>query len=241
MNIKLILIFTMFLLSILTVSAGTEYYEVNQESNLILTCTIDNGIPTASATMNLTVSYANGSLFLDNVRATAVGNGIFNYTTTFPSIGTYRPTLVCIDGSNSNSDSSGIYEVTPNGKHIDNDGQVSIGILYFYVILGLGLVFLGFLFLKNDSLWITYFGLFIMILGFTFLYYDLHLSNLYATTIAINSGAGGTATGAFIMIARFLKIAPYIVGGIIAFFSVRTLREAMGHRNMNDGWDNDSY
>jgi len=43
------------------------------------------------------------------------------------------------------------------------------------------------------------------------------------------------------MIARFLKIAPYIVGGIIAFFSVRTLREAMGHRNMNDGWDNDSY
>jgi len=148
MNIKLILIFTMFLLSILTVSAGTEYYEVNQESNLILTCTIDNGIPTASATMNLTVSYANGSLFLDNVRATAVGNGIFNYTTTFPSIGTYRPTLVCIDGSNSNSDSSGIYEVTPNGKHIDNDGQVSIGILYFYVILGLGLVFLGFLFLK---------------------------------------------------------------------------------------------
>jgi len=66
----------------------------------------------------------------------------------FPSIGTYRPTLVCIDGSNSNSDSSGIYEVTPNGKHIDNDGQVSIGILYFYVILGLGLVFLGFLFLK---------------------------------------------------------------------------------------------
>jgi len=241
MNTKIMLIFTVFLFSMFCVTAGTEYYEVNQESNLILTCTIDNGIPTPSATMSLTVSYANGSLFLDSVSASSIGNGIFNYTTAFPEIGTYRPTLVCIDGSNSNSDSSGVYEVTPNGKHIDNDGQVSIGILYFYVILGLGFVFLGFLFLKSESLWVTYFGIFIMLLGFTFLYYDLHLSNLYATTIAINSGAGGTATGAFIMIAKFLKISPYIIAGLIAFFSVKTLKEAMGSRNKNDGWDNNSY
>ena len=241
MNTKLILMFTMFFLSILIVSAGTEYKPVNQEVNLILTCTIDNAIPTSFATMSLTVSYPNGSLFLDNVNATPIGNGIFNYTTTFPEIGTYRPTLACVDGLDSNSDSSGIYEVTPTGNHIDNDGQISIGILYFYVILGLGFLFLGFLFLKHESLWVTYFGLFIMILGFTFLYYDLHLSNLYATTIAINSGAGATATGAFMMIARFLKLAPYVVGGIVAFFSVKTLKEAIGHRNKNDGWDNNSY
>ena len=241
MNVKTILIFTVFLFSMFFVSAGTEYYEVNQDTNLILTCTIDNALPTSSATMQLTVAYANGSLFLDSVDASSIGNGIFNYTTTFPEIGTYSPTLVCIDGSNSNSDSSGIYEVTPNGKHIEDDGQVSIGILYFFVILGLGLVFLGFLFIKSDSVWTRYFGIFIMILGFTFLYYDLHLSNLYATTIAINSGANGTTSGAFIMIARFLKLAPYIVGLIIAFFSVKTLKEAMGNRNKNDGWDNNTY
>jgi len=241
MNTKLISIFAIFLFSMFFVSAGTEYYEVNQESNLILTCTIDNAIPTSSATMNLTVTYANGSLFLDSVEASSIGNGIFNYTTTFTEIGTYRPTLVCIDGSNSNSDSSGIYEITPNGKHIEDDGQVSIGILYFFVMLGLGLVFLGFLFLKSDSVWVRYFGIFIMILGFTFLYYDLHLSNLYATTIAINSGASGTTSGAFIMIAKFLKVSPYIVALIIAFFSVRTFKEAMGNRDKNDGWDNNTY
>jgi len=63
MNTKIMLIFTVFLFSMFCVTAGTEYYEVNQESNLILTCTIDNGIPTPPATMSLTVSYANGSLF----------------------------------------------------------------------------------------------------------------------------------------------------------------------------------
>jgi len=241
MKIKLMLIFSVLLLSMFCVSATTEYYSLNEQSNLILTCTIDNAIPTGLATMNLTVAYSNGSLFLDSVGANPIGNGIFNYSTTFPETGTYRPTLVCIDGSNSNSDSSGLYEVTPNGKHIENDGQISVGILYMYLILGLGLVFIGYLFLRNESLWISYFGIFIMILGFTFLYYDLHLSNLYATTIAYNSGADGTTTGGFIMIAKFLKIAPYIVAGIIAFFSFRTLREALGHKNKNDGWDDNSY
>jgi len=241
MKLKNMFVLSLILFSMMFVSAGTEYYAVNEESNLILTCTINGAIPSGSATMNLTVSYSNGTLFLDDVTATPIGNGLFNYTTTFLNIGTYRPTLVCVDGSNSNSDSSGIYEVTPNGKHIEGEGQISIGILYFYIILGLGLVFLGYLFLRNESLWICYTGLFMMLLGFTFIYYDLHLSNLYATTIAINSGANRVTSGAFVMIAKFLKLAPYIIAGIIAFFSVRTLKMAFGKRNANDGWDNNSY
>ena len=80
-----------------------------------------------------------------------------------------------------------------------------------------------------------------MIIGFSFLYYDLHLSNLYASTIAINSGAVNVTTGAFLMIVRFLKLIPLLIAGIIAFSSVKLLRKAIKKRRGYDGWDNNDY
>lgn len=231
----------LMLLSFTIVSANTETYKVNTLTNLKLTCTIDNAIPSASTTMNLTVAYPNGTLFLDNVGATALGSGIFNYTTTFPTIGTYYPTLLCIDGAESNSNSDGLYEITPTGLQMDNVGEISASILYFYIILGFGFIGLGYLFLRNKSLWISYVGLFIMLIGFAFIYYDLHLTNLYATTIALNSGASNVTTGAFIMFTRFIKLAPYFVAGLIAFFSVKTLRDSINIKKQSDGWDKNSY
>jgi len=222
------------------VFAETEVYKIGVESNLQFTCTLNGAIPSELATYTISIYYPNGSLFLEDGATTPQGSGSFNYSVTFDELGIFKVKNFCTDGTYSYSN-EGNYEITPSGKKIDNDASISIGILYFYVILGLGLVFLGFLFLNNNSLWISYSGLIIMLLGFTFLYYDLHLSNLYATTIAINSGAGGTTTGAFVMIAKFLKLAPYIVAGIIMFFSVRTLRMAIGKRKGNDGWDEDKY
>lgn len=133
------------------------------------------------------------------------------------------------------------FEITPTGKTIDDDGQVSVGLLYFFLFLGLGFTGLGFLFLRNTSLWISYTGLFIMLIGFTFLYYDLMLSNVFANTIAINSGAGNITSGALLVILRFIKIAPYLVAGIIAFASVKVLKETIKKRKNSDGWDDGNY
>jgi len=158
-------------------NAKTEVYQVNTQIDLPLSCTINNALPSSSTTMNLTVSYPNGSIFLNNVKATPKGNGIFNYSVTFPIIGIYKPILVCIDGANSSSNSEDSYEITPTGNKIEDVGQISVGIIYFFLVLGFGLIFLGYLFLKSESIWVAYSGLFIMIIGSSFLYYDLHLSN----------------------------------------------------------------
>jgi hypothetical protein len=154
--------------------------------------------------------------------------------------GIYPFQIKCVAGELGGYLTSG-YDVTPTGNPLVEDGTISVGILYLYIIIAMGFLFLGYLFLKSKSVWVTYTGLFLMIIGFTFLYYDLHLSNLYAQTIAINSGAMTTASGVFIMVARFLKLAPYIVAGIIAFASVKVLQATIKTRKSHDGWDNNDY
>jgi hypothetical protein len=158
----------------------------------------------------------------------------------FSTLGSYCFNIQCYDGS-SYETGSVCREVTPTGKIVSDIGSLSTGILYFFVLIGFGFIFLGYLFLKNDSVWIKYTGLFLMIVGFAFIYYDLHLSNLYATTIAINSGAENVTTGAFIMITNFLKLAPYLVAGIIGFASVKVLRASIKKNKNKDGWDDNNY
>lgn len=112
----LLAILVMFIVNISpAVYAEIETYKLNEPVNLKLTCTINNAVPSASAVMNITISDSTGVLLVSNKATTSRGNGIFNYTVTFPAIGIYYPTLVCIDGTNSYSDSSGIYQITPDG------------------------------------------------------------------------------------------------------------------------------
>jgi hypothetical protein len=119
MKLDYLIIVSMIILgivmSMVMVQAQTETYQVGRETNLILTCTINNAIPSNSATMNITIAYPNGTIFINNKNATPLGNGVFNYTTTFPIIGTYHPTIICIDGTNSYS-ASDFYNITGNGK-----------------------------------------------------------------------------------------------------------------------------
>lgn len=116
--------------------ANTETYKLNEETSLVLTCTINSAIPSALTTMNLTIAYPNGSLFINNKGATALGNGIFNYTATFPVIGIYHPTLLCIDGTNSNSNSNNEYEITGNGKTAPDGNIIILFSIAFLVIVG---------------------------------------------------------------------------------------------------------
>jgi hypothetical protein len=155
---------------------------------------------------------------------------------TFTTLGNPDGTTTCNTCSEEVS-----FLVTPTGKVVDDVGQISSSILYFYVILGFGLIGLGYLFLRSENVFTSYSGLFLMLVGGAFIYYDLHLSNLYATTVAVNSGAGNTTTGGFTLIANFLKLAPYIVAGIVGFASVKLLRGAINKKKSSDGWDNDKY
>lgn len=238
---KFLALFVITVLSFNIVNATTEEYKVGTLTDLLLSCTIDNSIPSNSATLNLTITYPNGSTFINNALTTAQGNGLFNYTTIFPVIGDYHTVLLCVDGATNSSVPDNIYKITPTGKSVENIGQLSTGILYFYVLLSALFLGLGYLFLNNKSIWVSYSGLFMMLIGFAFVYYDLHLSNLYATTIAYNSGAQTVTTGAFVMITKFLKLAPYLVAGIIAFSSVSLLRKAIKTNKSSDGWDNNKY
>jgi hypothetical protein len=142
MNKKLYIPFAILILMGLVLpifSATTETYKVGESTNLILTCTINNAVPSASATMNLTIAYPNGSLFVNNKGATDLGNGVFNYTTIFPIIGIYHPTLVCIDGTNSNSNSNNEYEITGNGKTAPQGNIIVLFSIAFLVIIGFAL------------------------------------------------------------------------------------------------------
>lgn len=226
------------LLVVILPLVNAEYLPHKQNTDFELLITSNN----ATACNWTYIQHPDGSKAVYNKLMTKSGQD-FNYTISsgnFSQIGISCMGITCFDGSSYESGSI-CRDVTPTGKAVTDIGQISTGILYFFVILGFGFVFLGFLFLKNKSLWVAYVGLFLMIVVFGFLYYDLHLSNLYATTIAINSGAGTTTTGAFLMIVRFLKLAPYIVAGVIAFSSVALLRASIKTKKSADGWDNDDY
>lgn len=223
------------------VSAETETYKVNTEVNLPLQCTLNNAIPSAGTIFNISIYYPNGSALVNNQLATARGAGSFNYSVLFPEVADcYKAELSCSDGTYSFKE-NGCYKITPTGKEVSDIGQLSIGILYFFTILAIIFLIIGYLLLRNSSLWVCYTGLFMMLLGFMFVYYALHLSNIYATTIAINSGAGNVTTSSFVFMIKLLKLAPYIVAGIIAFFSIKTLRMAVNKKKNQDGWDNNEY
>lgn len=132
----IIIMFGMLLLSL--VSAETETYPVNKEINLKFTCTLNNAIPDSSAEFNITISYPNGTTYIDNKNATPLGNGAFNYTTTFTELGLYRLQMFCYNGTYSYSD-EGYYEITPLGDTL----STSQSIIYFiFLIASIGLFFL---------------------------------------------------------------------------------------------------
>jgi hypothetical protein len=70
-NFKFI-IFSMALIFIIGLTQAQEC-KINTPVNLQLTCTVNNQIPTDSATYNLSVYYPNGSNLVNNVQAQAQG------------------------------------------------------------------------------------------------------------------------------------------------------------------------
>lgn len=168
MNKQIIFLILVFFLVIPLISADTETYQVNQNVDLRFTCTSNGAIPSAASTFNITVNYPNGSTFINNKKATALGNGAFNYTVLFRETGLYKVQMFCYDGSSSYSN-EGYYDITPTGKiqtSISNNpiliilGILGIGLIIFGVVKGLS--WLGFI----GSIILILLGVYTMIYGF---------------------------------------------------------------------------
>lgn len=128
------IVFTTLLLSLPLINAETEIYEIDKVVDLKFTCTLNNAIPT-SASYNITISYPNGSTFLNNQNTTALGNGAFTYTTTFTELGLYKVQMFCWDGAYSYS-GEGYYQITGNGKDNPEGIVIVLFSLIFLIVLG---------------------------------------------------------------------------------------------------------
>lgn len=135
-KLTLLLIALTLLISIIPFSLA-ETYPVNKPVDLKFLCTLNNAVPT-SATYNITISYPNGSTFINNKVATPLGQGAFNYTVNFLIIGTYKIQSFCYDGTYSYSNNEEI-EITSTGTIL----SVSQAIIYFvFLIAAIGLFIL---------------------------------------------------------------------------------------------------
>jgi len=174
-----------FLLSILflfsIVSAlETETYKVNQNVDLKFTCTLNNAIPSAAATYNITLNYPNGSEFINNL-TTPLGNGAFSFNTIFPITGLYKVQMFCWDGTYSFSD-EGYYDITPTG--IVQTSILNNSLFIFLGILGLILVVFG---AVKGIPWFGFIGsiMFILLGIYTMIYGFNNTTDLYTQGVAI--------------------------------------------------------
>jgi hypothetical protein len=175
------IVFSTILLSLSLISAQDEIYQVNQEVDLKFTCTLNNAIPSAAADFNITINYPNGSGFINNQETTALGNGAFNYTITFPITGLYKVQMFCWDGTYSYSN-EGFYSITPTGK-----SSLSILNHPILIILGLiGLVLVSIASIKGIP-WFGFIGsiMFLLLGIYTMIYGFDDVTNLYTRGVAI--------------------------------------------------------
>lgn len=153
------LILLAIILFIPLVFAEIENQPINQNVELKFTCTLNNAIPT-SASYNITISYPNGTTFLNNVKTTALGNGAFNYTTRFDTLGLYKVQMFCYDGTYSFSD-EGWYDVTTTGQKVSLSNIV---IVIAFLVVGIILFILGYTFDREKWILKTSFYIFSLLM-----------------------------------------------------------------------------
>jgi len=139
MKHKKLLILGFLILLVLPLCFALEVYPTNKDVELKFLCTLNNAVPSELARYNITISYPNGTTYINNQEATPLKQGAFNYTTNFSVTGTYKVQSFCYDGTYSYSNTEYI-EITPSGI-IATTAQsgLSIGLL-------IGIIFIMFFF-----------------------------------------------------------------------------------------------
>ena len=164
---KIYLSIVMFLVLPL-ILAETEIYPINQNVELKFTCTLNNAIPSNTTSFNITISYPNGTTFLNNVATTPQGNGAFNYTTSFTSLGIYKVQMFCYNGTYSFSN-EGTYEITNTGFKLDTSKSIVIFIgLGIMLLIGILLFIFGIY--TQGIVKVFSIGLSILLISFSFGY-----------------------------------------------------------------------
>lgn len=143
-KILMAVLISMSLVFILPLVSAQNIYPLNEEVEIKFICTLNGAIPSASATYNFTISYPNGSSFINNADATAQGQGSFNYSTTFPLLGEYEVQSFCYDSPYSYSNTDKIL-INPSGEEV-NGWTITI-----QIFVSLSALFLMILFLYLSS------------------------------------------------------------------------------------------
>jgi len=172
----LVLVMGVFMLSF--ISAETETYKVNTETNLQFTCVLNDEIAQSGAIFNITITDREGSYLLNNVQTDTQRAGAFNYTTTFPEIGLYKVKMFCSDGTYSYLD-EGIYDITPSGF------AGTLGFYFLILILSLGIMTLGFYLRDAPIVILSSFGLYFVGLYILFNGIDGFKDPVYTWAIGI--------------------------------------------------------
>lgn len=135
-NLQKIIFVGVLMLFFISFVSAIDTYKEGQEVNLIFICTLNQQIPSASATYNVTIAnHLNGSILVNNAQAVALGNGIFNYNYTFPSSEDFVIISACYDGVYNNSDRE-VVRVTPTGNELSlSDVMVQVFLLGFFLFL----------------------------------------------------------------------------------------------------------
>jgi len=159
MKKQIILLTILILLIIPLIIAETEDYPVDREVELKFTCTLNNAIPT-SASYNITISYPNGSTYINNTATNVLGNGAFSYSTSFDTIGKYKVQMFCWDGAYSFSD-EGFYDITTTGQKVSLSNIV---IVIAFLVVGIILFILGYTFEREKWILKTSFYVFSLLM-----------------------------------------------------------------------------
>lgn len=191
-----------------------------------------------STYITISISYPNNTIAIKDVSMVDNTNGLWTYDFTDTNTEGYYDVCGISDGCEKTFCTK--FYVSPNGRLIENNGSVSIGILFFLGLLALTLIIFG-CYLLNKGTFVNYLGIFFICLGFVFLYWGLHLANIYATTINYSSGAGNTTTGMFKVISGFIKLAPYLVVFMVVLVILKLYKVYKTKQNNDDGWDEDKY
>jgi hypothetical protein len=114
---------------------SAETYKINDNSDLKFRCTLNNAIPSPSTTFNITIVYPNGTTQFNNVQTTSIGQGLFNYTINFTTLGNYKVHQFCYDGAY-NYSSTEEYLVTGNGNPEPSGAVIVLFSIILIILFG---------------------------------------------------------------------------------------------------------
>lgn len=221
------------IVSVIPFSLAQEVYSAGKPVELKFLCTLNNEVPTA-ATYNFTISYPNGTTFINNKQATSLGQGTFNYTVNFSISGTYKVQSFCYDGTYSYSNTEEIV-VTPSGIIATSaQSNLSIGLLISIILIMFFFGLLAFKLMDYEKIYPI--AIFFLLVAIIIAVYGLYLGVVFSRDYLFASTAAPQS-------ALFVGILYGLVGMMflgllwIIIAAVKEIRERKSLQRHGEGWD----